>query len=376
MSDGLNKEGQEFFGSLRFIGPRFESANLPVDLLENVKAYHEVLLALAEDIWRERNPDSTRLPQNFRKKLSLSFSHVEVGSADAVLKSDPSVHDSFLTDEFSLNYMALAQTQFLKISKAANQNQPIAGINNSIKRPLLKLISNFREGESLEVKSRTGKDQHNPSVRYSQKTMQALSDAVIGPKIKPVLGMGIVRAILDHSEQIEVLSEHGVFKLPVPSEQLRGDRFPIAAFVDFEIQANVLSNGQVAKVLETGAVESISSNREHARFLERLKVLVGLKDNWKDGLGKSIGLKAARYCHDLSGFICEIYSNVSLFPELDGSIKIEFENNGYEVTVICKDDYIQLEVFDESDNEPTEKTFFGISPKLLTELSDLEGFIN
>jgi hypothetical protein len=376
MSDGLDKEGQEFFGSLRFIGTRFGSANLPVDLLENVKAYQDVLLALAEDIWRERNPDSTRLPQNFRKKLSLSFSHIEDGSADAVLKSDPSVYDSFLTDEFSLNYMALAQTQFLKISKAANQNQPISGLNSSIKKPLLKLISNFREDESLEVKSRTGKDQNNPSVRYSKKTMLALSDAVIGPQIKPVLGMGIVRAILDHSEQIEVLSEHGIFKLPVPSEQLRDDRFPIAAFVEFEIQASVLSTGQVSKVLDTGAIKRISSNREHTRFLERLIVLTGLKDNWKDGLGKSIGVKAARYCNDLSGFICGIYSNVALFPELDGSIKIEFESNGHEVTVICKDDYIQLEVFDDSDNDPTEKTFFGISPKLLNDLSNLEGFKN
>lgn len=267
-------------------------------------------MSLAEDIWRERNPDSSRLPPNFRKKLSLSFSHVEAGSADAILKNDPSVYDSFLKDEFSINYMALAQTQFLKISKAANQNQPITGMNKSIKKPLAKLISNIREGESLEVKSRTGRDQHNPSVRYSQKTMRILREAVIGPQIKPVLGMGIVRAILDHSEQIEILSEHGVFKLPVPSEQLRNDRFPIAAFVDFEIQASVLNNGLVEKVLETGAIKSIPSNSEHDRFIERLKVLTSLKENWKDGLGKSIGLKAARYCNDLSGFICAIYSDV------------------------------------------------------------------
>ncbi len=376
MPDGLDKEGQEFFGSLRFIGTRFNSANLPVNLLESIKAYQDVLFALAEDIWRERNPNSSRLPRNFRNKLSLSFSHIEDGSADAVLKSDPSVHDSFLADEYSINYMALAQTQFLKISKAANQNQPISGINSSIKKPLLKLISNIREGERLEIKSWTGKDQHNPSVRYSQKTMLALSDAVVGPQIKPVLGMGIVRAILDHSEQIEVLSEHGVFKLPVPSEQLRSDRFPIAAFVEFEIQASVLGNGQVAKVLDAGEIECISSNEEHTRFLERLNTLTGLRENWKDGVGKKIDPKAIRYCRDLSGFICEIHTNVAIFPEIDGSIKIEFEKHEYSVTLICKGEHIQLEVFDESDNDPTEKIFFGISPKLLQDLSDLEGFIN
>jgi hypothetical protein len=376
MSDGTDKDGQEFFGSLRFLGERFKSANLPVDLLDNIKAYQEVLFALAEDIWRERNPDGKRLPRGFRKNISLSFSHVEDGSAKAVLKNDSSIQNGLLSDEFSINYMSLAQTKFLDLSRAANENRLISGVSSSAKKPLLTLISNFREGESLEVRSHTGKDLKNPSVRYSEKTMKALRNAAVDTRIRPIQGMGIIRAILDSSEEIEVLSEHGVFRLPVPSVQLRSDRFPIAAFVEFEIQANVSGSGLVNKVIGAGKVERIQSNGDHYRFLERLKILTDLKEGWKDGVGNKIGPKAARYCHDLSGFICNLYDDVSLFPETDGSIKIEFELRELDVSIICKDDYIYLEVFDESDAEPKEKAFFGLTPKLLADLSDLEGFIN
>lgn len=376
MSDVIDKTGHEFFGSLRFVGERFKSANLPVDLLDNVKAYQEVLFALAEEIWRERNPDSKRLPRGFRKNLSLSFSHVEDGSARAVLKSDSSISEGLLSDEFSINYMSLAQTKFLDLSRAANENRTIPGIAGSAKKPLATLISSLREGESLEVRSHTGKDQKNPSVRYSEKTMKALVGATSSAHLKPIQGMGIVRAILDGPEEIEVVSEHGVFRLPVSSEDLRRNLFPIAAFIEFEIQASVLENGHIGKVIESSLVERIPSSEEHCRFLERLSDLTGLERGWKDGLGEKIGVKAARFCHDLSGFICDVYEEVSLFPEVDGSLKIEFDLRDIEVAIICRDDYVQIEIFDESDSEPIEKVFFGLTPKLLADLSNLEGLVN
>ena len=376
MPDKIDTEERNFFGSLRFMGERFKSGNLPVDLLENVKAYQQVLFALAENIWRERNPDGKRLPHGFRKNLSLSFSHVEEGSARAVLKSDSSVQIGFLSDEFSINYMALAQTEFLDLSRAANENRSIPGIASLARKPLLKLISNLRDGEILEIGSLTGKDQRNPSVRYSEKTMKALSEAAIDSRIKSIEGIGMVRSLLDNSEEIEILTAHGVFRLAVPSEQLRDDRYPIAAFVKFKIEANVLGNGHVQKVIETKYIECLSKNSEHIRFLERLDIINNLSPGWKDGHGKEIGSKAARYCFDLSGFICDLYSDISIFPELDGSIRIEFDAGDLEVAVICKDDYVHLEVFDDSDADPIGKTFFGLSPKLLSDFADLKGIGN
>lgn len=365
---------EESFGSLRFIGDRFKSANLPVALLDNIKAYQDILFSLAEDIWKERNPENKRLPKGFRQNLSLSFSHVENGSARAVLKSDLSIQAGLISDEFAINYMALAQSKFLEIAKAANDNKKISGINISAVKPLRTLISNLREHESLEVQSRTGKDKQNSSVRYSEKTMRILSDAATDKRITSIQGIGIVRAISDSTEEVEVLSEHGTFRLPATSSQLRGNAYPIACFVEFEVQALVSGSGRVKKVIECSSLEKIESSQEHVRFLERLNQLVALEDGWKDGFGEAINSKAAQYCYDLSGFICDVYSGISLFPEPDGSLKIEFATKSLDVTIVCKSSYIQLEVFVDDDDEQKEKVFFGLSPKLLSDIIDLEGF--
>lgn len=374
MSDFDNKELGESFGSLRFMGDRFKSANLPVSLLDNIKAYQEILLSLAEDIWRERNPESKRLPRGFRKNLSLSFSHIEDGSARAVLKSDSSIQSGLISDEFAINYMALAQTKFLQLSKAANENKKISGISSSAIKPLKVLISNLRDHESLEVQSRTGKDRQNNSVRYSEKTMRILSNAATDKHIKSIQGIGIVRAIIDNTEEIEILSEHGTFRLPAPSHQLRDNTYPIACFIEFEIQAIVSGSGRVKKIINYGSLKKIESSPEHIRFIDRLKHLVSLDAGWKDGFGEAINYKAAQYCFDLSGFICDIYSGISLFPELDGSLKIEFSAKSLDVTIVCKGGYIQLEVFSDDDDEPKEKVFFGLSSKLLSDIVDLESF--
>lgn len=376
MSDYSKEDLGESFGSLRFMGDRFKSANLPVSLLDNIKAYQEILFVLAEDIWRERNPENKRLPRGFRKNLSLSFSHIEDGSARAVLKSDSSIQAGLISDEFAINYMALAQTKFLQISKAANENKKVSGINSSAIKPLKTLISNLRDHESLEVQSWTGKDRQNNSVKYTEKTMRVLSNAAADKQIKSVQGIGIVRAIIDSTEEIEVLSEHGIFRLPAPSSQLRDNAYPIACFIEFEFQAVVSGNGRVKQIVEYGNLKKIESSAEHKRFIERLNHLVSLKAGWKDGLGESIDYKAAQYCFDLSGFICDIYSGISLFPELDGSLKVEFETKGLDVTIVCKANYIQLEVFSDDDDEPKEKVFFGLNSKLLSDVIDLESFAN
>lgn len=374
MSEKTSDQIREFFGSLRFIGERFEEANLPVELLDNVKAYQEVLLSLAEEIWRERNPDRKRLPQGFRKHLSLSFSHVEDGSAVAVLKSDSSVQEGMLSDEYSINYLSLAQTRFLEITAAANENRPIVGLSTSAKNPLKQLLANVRESEGLEIRSLTGKDQKNPIVRYTEKTMKALSEATEVSKEKEIQGLGIVRAIFDSSEEIEVLSEHGAIRLPVPSAELRRGLFPLASFVEFEIVGLVAGGGQLKKVIRANRPAKVESSHEHIRFLDRLNLLSGLGNGWKDGAGKKIDSNAVRYCFDLSGFICDIYPNVSLFPEIDGSLKIEFETRGIEVSVLCKKDHIKIEVFDDSDDDPKEKAYFGLGSKLLSDLVGLEDF--
>ncbi|TNC63557.1 hypothetical protein, partial [Rubellimicrobium roseum] len=160
----------DLFAQLRFQGDRFDHANLPLDVLENVSAYLDVLRELAGEIWREKNPDRDRLPPHFKKSLSLSFRGVEEGSAKARIARDQYAASALPDATTGLDYLLLAQSRFIELAAAANENREVKALPPSIRKPLELLIGGLGAGEQLQLISQTGKDNQQPSVRYSPLT--------------------------------------------------------------------------------------------------------------------------------------------------------------------------------------------------------------
>ena len=239
---------------MTFKGARFDRANLPVAVLENIKAYQDLLLHLAEEIWRERNPERQRTPKNFRRNLSLSFSHVGDGSAVAYLKPDNSIPSALLPDEFSLNYMALAQSRFLEVARAANDNREIEGVPAKARKALKQLLSDIGREEGIEFASYTGRDSRHPRVRYSETTRDRILESATGDRSKLLDGIGIVRSILDASEEIELLSAFGKFRYKTDRQELRANVYPIAAFCRFSINAKLQANGNIKSILSSNSL--------------------------------------------------------------------------------------------------------------------------
>lgn len=371
----MENEGEGFV-TVRFSGKRFEGGNLPVSLLDNIKSYQEILLLLAEEVWREQNPDRKKLPKHFKKNMSLSFSRVQDGSAKAVLRSDPSISDGFLSDEYATDYLRLAQSRFLKVAAAANENRRIEGVPQAAGAHLKRLISGLGDQEQLEVISHSSFDRRRNRARFSDRTCKALIESARDESVIKVSGLGIVQSILDGSEEIELLSAHGRFKYPVSRGEIRSGQFPIASFLEFSIDARLNHSGHVSSVEASHGINKVEENSEHLRLSDRLQHIEGLVEGWKNGAGSPPSKRALQWARDLSGFICSVYKKISAFPELDGSINIEFSVRDIEVLVMCCEDYIRIEAFDETDADPVECVYFGISPKLLKDLIDVREFIS
>jgi hypothetical protein len=62
-------------------GKRFEDHGLDLDVLPDLYAYKELLVATAKELWKRHHPDRQRLPKNFEDSLSLKFSQIQPGSA-------------------------------------------------------------------------------------------------------------------------------------------------------------------------------------------------------------------------------------------------------------------------------------------------------
>src|SRR5438093_12103620 len=56
-----------------FKGERFENHSLDLDVLPDLYAYKELLVATAKELWRRHHPDRQGLPKNFEDSLCLKF---------------------------------------------------------------------------------------------------------------------------------------------------------------------------------------------------------------------------------------------------------------------------------------------------------------
>src|SRR6266700_2842429 len=75
---------------LRYVGQRFEGNRLPLDVLGDLPAFRDLLVAYAKDEWKRVNPDRQRVPKGFESSLSFSLTKIEPGSAMPAIQWDRS----------------------------------------------------------------------------------------------------------------------------------------------------------------------------------------------------------------------------------------------------------------------------------------------
>ncbi len=364
------------FANLRFLGNRFSGANLPVDHLMNVAAYLSILRELAIDIWHEKHPERSRLPRGFREQMSLSFVGVQEGSAKAILRRDPNCQPRLLMESVDIDYLSLAQTRFLAVARAANDNRSIATLPSSIRNNLRLLLAEVSEDEGLEITSLSGKDSANPSVRYSPKTRDRLLGALRVSGEGVIDGLGIVSAIDDAQERVKITSEHGIFWCPIDRSRLRSDfAQSLNRIVEFVAYAKTSSSGGISSIERVTSLDLVEFSPEVGRLLQRLDHIAGLGQGWKDGKGVAVDPKALHFAKDLASYLGSVYQDLAAFPTLAGGVAFEFKIREISAAVLVTRGAITLEAFDESDSDPVSASFFAITPKLLKNLIDLEAFI-
>lgn len=64
-----------------FKGKRFDDHGLDLDVLPDLYAFKELLVATAKELWRRNHPERKNLPKNFEDSLCLKFYEVKPGSA-------------------------------------------------------------------------------------------------------------------------------------------------------------------------------------------------------------------------------------------------------------------------------------------------------
>lgn len=367
---------EDGFATLKFEGQRFEGANLPLDFLDNIAAYQRLLRELAVEIWREKNPERARLPKRFRDRLSLSFSGVSDGSAKATVKRDPHLEGTLPCLEHDLDYLSLAQARFMREVEAANNNEKIGPLPHKMRSDLKLLVSDLSESEKLKIFPQKNDDRLRSEVRYSKITATRMLGAVRVPETKNIAGLALVSGIDDTLEKVKLTTKFGVFSFPLMREQLRREfADSLNQVVRFSATVKTGLSGAINKVTQPTGIERLPDNSERTRLLERIDQLVGLRDGWRDGNGIALTKKVIHRARDIGRYISTAHTGIAAFPTKGGGINFEFSFENIEVIVSVGEEVILLEAFDDSDAEMKSQAFFAVTPKLLSHLDDLRGFL-
>lgn len=159
-----------------FQGGRFSDHGIDVAVLEDLLRFQKIVLEVAKDLWRRRNPDRQRLPHHFSEGASLKFYEIRKNCATIPLErvlvegeqGTLFVHD----DEFDDAVELVRRTV-----KAAGTGHTLPG---EFPKALLQLFEQYgttlRPDEWIEFR----KSENEAATRYDHNVRQSLIDMTIG----------------------------------------------------------------------------------------------------------------------------------------------------------------------------------------------------
>src|SRR5260370_37144422 len=144
----------------RYVGVRFDGARVPVDVLLDLPAFRDLLVAFAKDEWRDLNTDRKRVPKGFDKSITFDLVGIEDGSAvpklnwsrDAAQENLPGFEDK-LKEIVDHSYLDVVEL----IDGAGHQQFPKSLSSEHI-RALNRLGSGLRGNEKIEFLGTAGQD--------------------------------------------------------------------------------------------------------------------------------------------------------------------------------------------------------------------------
>jgi len=372
----VNQSDKTPFVKLSFAGSRFTNARLPADASVNISIYQRVLVELAKQIWREKNPNRLRLPRNFERYFQLQLGDIKEGSAVAHLPR----FDEDLPPLFGAlapgDIFDRAQDQLVEIVDAANDNKPLPFLSQSVRNELQALRKNLRESEDIIVtrgRMSRAADRH----RISSATKERITKEIREDKSKSIVGFGIISGVSESPPEITVTSEHGVLKFEVNFETARATfNGQIGRLVDFNVRAIVDYDGDVKSLEAVNAFSLVDDSQEMQRAVNRVDGLSGLEAGWYDDGSVEISRVTILTARDIARFIASFDQTAGIFPTVDSEVSIEYTRNDLEWTVSIKNQHVVVEVLDLDQDESVVRQFKGTSRGLMQMLLSKNGIVD
>ncbi len=325
---------------LRYTGTRFEGTRLPVDVLSDLPAFRDLLVAFAKDQFRTANTDKQRVPKGFDKSLSFNLVGIDNGSAVPIISWNRNLAQANLpgiADDLENIVDASYQDVVRLIDNAGSSVFPKSLSSEHI-RALNKLGSGLRDNERIEFQGAQGKDggvvfldnfRRKALITKVHQTYQSRHDGtgVLRGAYMPADGLGYL--------DVETVV-YGLIKISLEPDFIK-ENFDgnLGSAVQFDMQVELDDSDKLVSIVDVFDIVVIDAQREASleRCRARLTGFRVLSDGWHDDDGMAIS-EAAFTAADR--FLSKRPNRVSaykVYPTPDGGILFEFEHGEWDWSV-------------------------------------------
>ncbi len=321
---------------LRYVGGRFDGARLPLEVLGDLPAFRDLLVAYAKDLWRLSHADRQRLPKGFDQSISFDLVSLTEGSAipqiDWSRQSAQAVLPGF-GDELS----EIVEGSYEKIVKlidgAANDQFPTSLSSEHI-RALNKLGSGLKSGEKIEFLGSSGADgkvvyldtyRRKSLITHVRETYQIRFE-----------GIGVLQGLHVDGSISVFTEEYGEIKILVDRDRI-AEEFDGNTGCDIQFSLKIeLDNKDIFRgVVEVYDVDLIDAELSDniMKCRERITEIGRLGRGWLNGDADAISQNAVVAAEGFLRKRPSYSENYKIFPTPVGGIVFEMDVGGWDYSV-------------------------------------------
>ena len=319
------------------MGARFDGGRLPVDVLSDISAFRDLIIAVAKNRWLKEHPGRQRLPRGFNHSVSFDLIDVKEGSAAPQLQWDRRAaehEDAELAQEigalFALSFGDAANL----FKEAAESRFPTALPADQI-AALNKFGSSLLPHEKIEF---VGQNDEQGNVIYLDSVRRArLITRVSETYVKRYAGSGELITSSSDGYIVVGTREYGKISIPLPpSIVVTHYDGNLGSDVQFDLQVVLDSKENFRRVQDCLDVTIVDASDapEFRDAMSRIADLRTLNAGWLDGAGEAIAQIAVMNARLVLAQRPDIVKHsLGVFPTDEGGITLEMENDGWLVTI-------------------------------------------
>lgn len=325
---------------LRYVGRRFDGGKLPVEVLPDLAAFRELVLAYAREQWLAKNVRRQRMPKEFTAGFSLRLVAIEDGSAIPVLELQRDGSQALLPG--FADQVATAVDEALdaitRLFKSAELGQFPRSMTSDQIRALNKFGAGLLRDERIEFYEPTKKE---PNAYINTDLRRAILSQARNKYNVHISDVGVLEGCYTSSDDpyghIVIGSErYGEIRIELESSTIK-ESFDgnLGQPVELSIVAEMNAEDRVVKVLDVDSVNVVDEklSASYQRCVKRISDLAKLEDGWRDGTG----IKPAQSALEAVGrFVrsrVQFADLYRIYPTTSGGIQIEFVLNDWDYTL-------------------------------------------